>query len=137
MGRVPVDVTAVFNQAVLGHGISDLGGACLGEGDHHQDDDVLQDLSTRGPFIQALKQRKLATFEIQEATDEQRVRRTLDRDAQYKKCQVRSGDCVASSSPCTEKDGKMNEARRFGPAEVVDISGATGHIFLGGVCSVP
>ena len=113
------------NQAVFGHGISDVASALLGEGDHHQNNDVLQDLSTHGPLVQAVRLREVATLEIQRAMNEQRVRRMLARSAPYKSSPARAGDCVAFRRPCTEKDGKKHEARRFGPADAIHISGAT------------
>ena len=51
------------NQAVSGNGISDVASVLLGEGDHHQNDDVLQDLRLR----------EAATLDIQRAMNEQRV----------------------------------------------------------------
>ena len=70
MERVLIDVINVINnslgasgfspeQAVLGRGIPDVASEVLGEGDHQQDDDVLQDPSTRGPFSGPLGWKKL------------------------------------------------------------------------------
>ena len=56
--------------------------APLGEGDHHQTDYVLRDLSTRGPFIRALILLEAAIFEIQRGMNERRIRRMLGHSAQ-------------------------------------------------------
>ena len=117
MDRVLIDVLKVLNntlgagglspnQAVFGHGISDAARTLLGEGDHHQNDDVLQDLSTQGPFIQALRLREVATMRIQRTMDGQRVRRMLAHNAQNKPSPARVGDCLRS-----EEGGKKHEAR--------------------------
>ena len=75
MDRVQVDVLKVVCNSLegrrlfaesdcLGHGVLDVANVSLGEGDHHQNDDVLQDLSTRGPFIQPPRLREVAALEI-------------------------------------------------------------------------
>ena len=143
MNRVLIDVINVVDyalgpgglvpdQAVFGRGISDVASALLGRGDHHRNDDAPQDPSTRGPFLQALRLRGAATFEIRRGVNEQRVRRMLGHNAQYTECHVRVGDCAVLHRARAEKDGEMSEARRFGPAEVVHSGWATRHLIYFG-----
>ena len=65
------------NQAVFGHGISDVASMLPGKGDHHQNNNVLQGMSTHGPSIQALRLGEVATFETQKAMSELRGRSML------------------------------------------------------------
>ena len=100
--------------------------------DHHQNDDAAQDLSTHGPFFHARRLREVTTFEFQKVMNGRRVRRMLGRNAQYAICRVRVGDCAAFFKPRTNKDGEKHEARRLGPAGVMQIGGATRHLISWG-----
>ena len=142
--RILVDVLKVTNntvgiggftpsQAVFGHTMTDIASTLLGAEDQRQTDFFIQNTSPYGLLAQSMKLREMATNELQKAMNEQRLRRLLSHNNQYKNYKARIGDVVAFWKDQGGKDVKKTEAHWHGPADLIYLDGPSAYVRFQGI----